>query len=95
LSLLSIKEAPTVQNIEQAARLLLDFGIGHEGSGAVIIRSGALGAYVLTRERGGRWISAYWTPEDYEKIADVTGMSDTAIRLSSSSQFNQAPGIVF
>lgn len=73
LSLLSIKECPNRQNVESAARQFLDFGVGHGGRGAVVIRSGALGAYTVRREHGGRWTVAYWTSEDSEKVVDVTG----------------------
>ncbi|KAL1744386.1 Ribokinase-like protein [Schizophyllum fasciatum] len=71
LCLLSMPSPPTKESIEQAGAKFLDYGIDEDGRGAVIIRSGALGAYVLTRERGGRWIDAYW--QDQADVADVTG----------------------
>ncbi|KAL1761399.1 Ribokinase-like protein [Schizophyllum commune] len=69
--LLSMPGTPTRESVEEAAAKFLDYGIGEAGEGAVIIRSGALGAYVLTREKGGRWIEAYW--QDQKDVADVTG----------------------
>lgn len=71
LSLLSI---PIVQpiaklTVEEAAQKFLELG----AKNAVIIRCGALGAYVLTREGGGKWIEAYWTKDDASRIVDVTG----------------------
>jgi len=44
---------------------------------AVIIRCGALGAYVLTREGGGKWFEAYWTKDDASRIVDVTGAGNS------------------
>lgn len=41
--------------------------------GFVIIRSGALGAYVASRSRPGRWFEAYWTKDDASHVVDVTG----------------------
>lgn len=72
--MLSMALLPTKEKIEAAAQRLVDIGIGPNGHGAVIIRSGELGAYVLTRSRGGRWIDAFWSPEEADKIVDVTGM---------------------
>lgn len=71
LSLLSMPSPPTKENIEEAAAKFLDLGIGEAGKGAVIIRSGALGAYVATREKGGKWVQAYW--QDQAQVPDVTG----------------------
>ena len=60
--------------IEDAAARLLALGVGREGSGWVIVRSGALGAYVASRQRRGEWVDAYWAPADAPaKIVDVTG----------------------
>lgn len=65
----------------------LESGIGPNGNGAIIIRSGSLGAYVATREHGGRWVDAFWTPDeqDASKIVDVTGGSDLLYRSRSRS----------
>jgi len=40
----------------------------------VIIRSGAMGAYVATRAKGGKWVDAFWT-DNKDKVVDVTGRS--------------------
>ena len=64
----------TKHAIEDAAARLLALGVGREGSGWVIVRSGALGAYVASRQRRGEWVDAYWAPADAPaKIVDVTG----------------------
>lgn len=77
LSLLSIPGEPTKATVEDAARRFLDMGVGPDGQGAVIIRSGAMGAFISTRERGGRWVPAFWGPEDASKIVDVTGAGNS------------------
>ena len=59
--------------VQSAARRFLDFGVGPSGDGCVIIRSAALGACVATREKGCRWVDAFWTPRDTSHIVDVTG----------------------
>lgn len=71
LSLLSIPIVHPIAKpvVEEAANRFLQLGTKN----AVIIRSGALGAYLLTREAGGKWIDAYWTEADASKIVDVTG----------------------
>ncbi|KAF8639802.1 hypothetical protein AX17_001061 [Amanita inopinata Kibby_2008] len=75
LSLLSLPLPPSKDTIETAADKFLSYGVGHEGSGWVVIRSGAMGAYVKSRELTGIWIEAFWTPDDSEsgKVVDVTG----------------------
>ncbi|OBZ76786.1 Uncharacterized protein C16C9.01c [Grifola frondosa] len=75
LSLLSMSLPPTKALIEEACRRLLDLGVGNNGSGCVIIRSGALGAYVATRERE-EWIDAFWVDDD-SHIVDVTGAGNS------------------
>jgi len=64
--------------IEKATDDFLDIGVGKEGSGWVVIRCGGLGAYVKSRATKGRWIEAFWTEEDVDKVIDVTG---TFLRL--------------
>ncbi|KAF9076417.1 Ribokinase-like protein [Rhodocollybia butyracea] len=59
--------------IEEAAQRLLELGT----KSTVIIRSGGLGAYVLTRERGGKWIDAFWSENEVSKIVDVTGAGNS------------------
>ncbi|KAF5393902.1 hypothetical protein D9757_000213 [Collybiopsis confluens] len=75
---LSLLTTPVVHplsrsSVEQAAARLLELG----AKDTVIIRSGALGAYVLTRKAGGRWIEAFWTESDASKIVDVTGAGNS------------------
>lgn len=74
LSLLSISMVKLSEKlpIEEAAQRLLELGT----KSAVIIRSGGLGAYVLTRERGGKWIDAFWSEDEASKIVNVTGECD-------------------
>lgn len=59
--------------IEQAANEFLNYGIGDEGRGWIIIRSGPLGAYAKSRDTKGVWVNAYWTAADDNKVMDVTG----------------------
>ncbi|KAI0035582.1 Ribokinase-like protein [Vararia minispora EC-137] len=71
LSLLSVPEPVTREKIEQAAKRFVDAGVGSESNGFVVIRSGEMGSYVLSRGHGGEWIDAYW--QDQSKVIDVTG----------------------
>lgn len=75
LSLLSITDAPSKSLIEGAADRFLEMGIGEDNTGYIVIRSGALGAYLKSRTTPGRWVEAYWTASNSGKIVDVTGMS--------------------
>lgn len=59
LSLLTISTPATVESVEAAAVRFLDIGVGSSGQGCVIIRSGALRAYVATKANGGRWVDAF------------------------------------
>lgn len=72
--MLSVNSSPTKESIEQAANKFLEFGIGKNGAGCVIIRSGAMGAYTTTRNKGGQWVDPFWT-NNTEKVVDVTGES--------------------
>jgi len=74
LSLLSRKDAPTKELVEWAAEMLLASGAEKDWHGWVIIRSGAMGAYVRSRAHEGAWVEAYWTESDAEKVVDVTGV---------------------
>ncbi|KIM91056.1 hypothetical protein PILCRDRAFT_765050 [Piloderma croceum F 1598] len=76
LSLLSLPKLPTKQLVEHAASKFADIGVGQCGAGCVIIRSGAMGAYVATRAKGGRWIDAFWTGNT-NKVIDVTGAGNS------------------
>lgn len=73
LSLLSLPLPPSRELIEFAANKFLDIGVGQDRTGWVIIRSGALGAYMKNERTKGAWVDAYWTREDSHKIVDVTG----------------------
>lgn len=79
MSLLSLPKLPTKQLVEHAASKFVDIGVGQYGAGCVIIRSGAMGAYVATRAKGGQWIDAFWT-DNTNKVVDVTGRSLRAHR---------------
>ena len=72
LSLLSLPLPPLMRTIEAAADTFLTYNIGG-GSGWVIIRSGALGAYIKSQKAEGQWINAFWTAKDKDRIVDVTG----------------------
>ena len=74
LSLLSMPLPPTKELVEEACRRFLDIGVGPNGTGAVVIRSGAMGACVAQREQPLVWVDAYWSgPESSDKVVDVTG----------------------
>lgn len=79
LNLLSLPLPPTRTTTEQAARVFLEFGIGTDGNGAIVIRSGHLGAFVLSRGRNGVWVDAYWTEteSDAQHVIDVTGAGNS------------------
>ena len=47
----------------------------------MIIRSGALGAYVAKRGDSGFWIDAFWQECDLGKVVDVTGRSFVIVFL--------------
>jgi len=73
-SLLSMHMEPTRWSIEQAAETFLEFGIGNERTGCIIIRCGEMGAYVKSHAKEGKWVDAFWNSrEDYKRIVDVTG----------------------
>lgn len=63
---------PTRESIEETARKFHNFGVGQDGKGAVIIRSGELGAYLhVGGDSNGTWIDAYH--QDASRVVDVTG----------------------
>ena len=74
LSLLSIPGPSTKGLVEQACDRFLEMGVGPQGSGTVIVRCGGMGAYVATRAHGGRWVPAFWGPEEAHRVVDVTGV---------------------
>ncbi|EIM88253.1 Ribokinase-like protein [Stereum hirsutum FP-91666 SS1] len=73
--LLSLPSTVSKSTVEHAATKLLDLGVGADGTGWVIIRSGGLGAYVASRGRKGEWIEAFW--KDQSKVVDVTGAGNS------------------
>lgn len=73
LGLLSMPLPITHAKIEAAAAKFLDYGVGKDGQGSVVIRSGALGAYSVSRATKGRWVEAFWGPNDLHRVIDVTG----------------------
>ncbi|TDL29323.1 Ribokinase-like protein [Rickenella mellea] len=77
LSLLSITQPPSKDLIEQACARFLDIGVGQNGQGHVVIRSGDMGAYVASRVRPGLWVSAYWSGKDESHVVDVTGAGNS------------------
>ncbi|KAG2118961.1 Ribokinase-like protein [Suillus discolor] len=80
LSLLSLPLIVTKSAVENAASEFLKMGVGKENSGSVIIRSGALGAYVMTSDKKGRWVDAFWSSaEDIDNlmVVDVTGAGNS------------------
>jgi hypothetical protein len=84
LSFFSPDLFPTKAAIEEAAAKFMGFGVGEGKNGSVIIRCGEMGAYVLTRERGGQWIDAFWREaKDDHRVVDVTGRCMPAINIKS------------
>jgi len=73
LGLLSMPFPVTQLKIEEAAAKFLDYGVGDSGKGSVVIRSGTLGAYVVSRTAKGRWVEAFWGLNDLHRVVDVTG----------------------
>ena len=60
--------------------LVLSSNIEPNGTGALVVRSGALGACVGAPKRNGEvidvdisWIPAYWRQEERAEVKDVTG----------------------
>lgn len=96
LKLLSLPFQLTRSNIEQAGRMFLECGVGMDGQGAVIIRSGQLGAFVITRRRCGAWVDAYWTKSeaDTQHVVDVTGAGNSFLGGLAAGLF-QTEGDVY
>lgn len=67
----------TQMKIEEAAAKFLDHGVGEGGQGSVVIRSGALGAYVMSRVTEGRWVEAFWGLGGPRHVVDVTGTPES------------------
>ncbi|RPD61875.1 Ribokinase-like protein [Lentinus tigrinus ALCF2SS1-7] len=78
LSLLSMPANPTKESIESACSAFLDMGIGPKGDGAVVIRSGAMGACIGLKGNPCSWVEAFWNGEDSaDKVVDVTGAGNS------------------
>ena len=67
-------EAVDREAIERCSVDWLSSGIGQDGSGAVVVRSGKEGCYVATRT-GSKWLPAYHQSGD--KVTDPTGGGNT------------------
>jgi len=90
LGLLSMPLPVTRSKIEEAAAKFLDYGVGDNGEGSVIIRSGALGAYIVSRIVKGRWVEAFWGPNDHDHVVDVTGAGNAFLGgLGAGLKFTQ------
>jgi len=90
LGLLSVPLPVTQEKIEEAAAKFLDYGAGDSGTGSVIIRSGALGAYVASRTTKGRWVEAFWGPNEIHRVVDVTGAGNAFLGgLGAGLRFTQ------
>jgi sugar/nucleoside kinase (ribokinase family) len=76
-------EKITKATVEDACSQFLAMGVGSEGTGAVIIRSGELGAYVKQVGKEGLWVDAYWGADRPEKVVDVTGQRTVKPRTDS------------
>lgn len=74
LCLLSMPTKPTKELVEQACGRLLDMGVGLDGKGSVIIRSGAMGACIGSRGQPYTWVEAFWDENHSDRVVDVTGM---------------------
>jgi len=73
MGFLSIGLPVTRPKVEEAATRF-----SKEVKKCVIIRCGSMGAYLVQRGgAGGKWIDAYWTPEDSIKVVDVTGAGNS------------------
>ncbi|KAJ7068095.1 Ribokinase-like protein [Mycena amicta] len=72
-SLLSMAPPLSRERIEEACQRFLQLGVGRGGKGAVIIRSGAMGACIAVEDQSARWVDAFWSSADEVKVIDVTG----------------------
>jgi len=78
MSLLSVSGTPTQSIVEAVCSEFLEYGVGPQGLGTVIIRSGAMGAYVANLKDGGKWVPAFWSEEDgLAHVVDVTGAGNS------------------
>jgi hypothetical protein len=77
LGLLSVPLPVTQVKIEEAAAKFLDYGVGEGGQGSVVVRSGELGAYVVSKATKGRWVEAFWGSNSLHHVVDVTGTPES------------------
>jgi len=70
---LTTSDPAIVPIIETLTRHLLGLGVGKDGRGTVVIRCSRLGCCVGTKQRGLKWIPAYFAGEDAVRVKDVTG----------------------
>ncbi|KJX98829.1 pfkB family carbohydrate kinase (Mak32) like protein [Zymoseptoria brevis] len=59
-----------VEMVEEHALKMVEHGIGQDGEGAIVVRCGAVGCFVLSR-RVKKWLPAYHM--DGSKVVDPTG----------------------
>ena len=83
--------ALTKTSIEEACKRFLSFGVGADGGGHVIIRSGHMGAFVANRKRSA-WVDAFWTEQNAGKVVDVTGALQQILTKSLTSGLNRTSG---
>jgi len=73
----SIKD--TKEGIEELARRLLEVGVGQESSGAVVVRAGHRGSFVISKNVNF-WLPAYYASEEdnsHKKVVDTTGAGNS------------------
>jgi len=85
----------TRAKIEEATAKFLDYGIGDGGEGSIVIRSGALGAYVASRTTEGRWVEAFWGPNDLHHVVDVTGTYPNLVKHHVTEHWRIGAGNAF
>ena len=96
LNILSMSvENVTREMVEDACSQLLAMDVGKEGKGAVIIRSGELGAYVKQLGKKGLWVDAYWGENQSEKVVDVTGQRTVEHRTIRQLKLSKGAGNAF
>ncbi|KIJ56538.1 hypothetical protein M422DRAFT_22703 [Sphaerobolus stellatus SS14] len=90
LSLLGANKDVSLESVEWACREFLAFGVGKDGEGSIVIRSGSLGACIANRSQPIRWVDAFWQQDNIDKIADVTGAGNAFLGgLSAGLHFTK------
>ena len=56
--------------VQEHAEYILNYRIGHEGKGAVVVRAGKEGCFILCKQ-AEQWLPAYY--QDSSKVIDPTG----------------------